>query len=240
VPDAGLSNPYYRTPSFEQNIYTLGGNMFGELNRGIFDSKGQISNIPLACKKIREQPITMEYDPQPDGTQNKMASRQKQLYEQCLARSKIETPPQNVGLPNFLRIASNNPEESMYLDDPQFAKFRRQRPQGSAQPLFGKTLNVDSSRVMEQNEGKHFRSLPVRDGKYLHRNKPYINAELFDDADNELYRGMDMERPNYGTNVLEEAPKHKAMVEEMRAEDGFFAKKHAKKLGLKKDVSYFK
>ena len=242
VPDFGLSNPYYRTPSHDQNVYTIGsgGNLFEELNRGRFDSKGQISNIPLQCRKIMERPITMEYDPQPDGTQNRMASQNKRLYEQCLARSKIETPPQNVGLPNFLRVASNNADDSMYLDDPQFAKFRRQRPQGASQPLFGRTLNVNSDRVMEQNEGKHFRSLPVRDGKYIHRNKPYINAELFNDDDNEMYRGMEMERPNYGTNVLEEAPKHKAMVEEMRAEDGFFAKKHAKKLGLKKDVNYFK
>ena len=132
-----------------------------------------------------------------------MASQNKRLYEQCLARSKIETPPQNVGLPNFLRVASNNTDDSMYLDDPQFAKFRRQRPQGASQPLFGRTLNVNSDRVMEQNEGKHFRSLPVREGKYIHRNKPYINAELFNDDDNEMYRGMEMERPNYGTNVLE-------------------------------------
>ena len=241
VPDAGLSNPYYRTPSHDQNVFTIGsGGSMEERLRGIFDSKGQISNIPLECRKIMERPITMEYDPQPDGTQNRMASQNKRLYEQCLARSKIETPPQNVGLPNFLRVASNNTDDSMYLDDPQFAKFRRQRPQGASQPLFGRTLNVNSDRVMEQNEGKHFRSLPVREGKYIHRNKPYINAELFNDDDNEMYRGMEMERPNYGTNVLEEAPKHKAMVEEMRAEDGFFAKKHAKKLGLKKDVNYFK
>jgi hypothetical protein len=132
-------------------------------------------------------------------------------------------------------------DEEMYMKDPDYNKFRtRHKLQQSTQPLFGLPLNVDSSRVMEQNDGKHFRALPVREGKYIHRNKPYINAELFDDTGNELYRGMDMERPNYGTNVMEEAPKHKAMVEEMRAEDGFFAKKHAKKLGLKKDVSYFK
>ena len=250
VPDFGLSNPYYRTPQYQQDIYMLGTGM-EELNRGRFDSKGQYrggaflrdfsigNRIPQECMSIMNQPITMDYDPQPDGSQNKMASRQKQLYQQCLERNKIETPPQNVGLPNFMK--GGYVDEDMYMKDPDYNKFRtRNKLQQSTQPLFGLPLNVDSGRVMEQNDGKHFRALPVREGKYIHRNKPYINAELFDDTGNELYRGMDMERPNYGTNVMEEAPKHKAMVEEMRAEDGFFAKKHAKKLGLKKDVSYFK
>jgi hypothetical protein len=172
-----------------------------------------------------------------------MSEEKRQEYlDKCRAqqmkRSEIETPPQNVGLPDFMKI--NHMDNNMYLQDPEYNRFKtRGKLQGTSQPLFGMPLNVNSDRVMEQNSGKHFRALPIKDGKYIHRNKPYTNPELYNDADDEMYRGHEMERPNYGTAVMEETPKHRAIVDEMRAEDGFFAKKNAKKLGLKKDSAYF-
>jgi len=227
VPDGGLSNPYYETPSFQQDYYMIGGAMF--------DSKGQ------------QQPFLDRYkgfDPSKCMIPAVVMSEEKrqEYLDKCRAqqmkRSEIETPPQNVGLPNFMKI--NHMDNNMYLQDPEYNRFKtRGKLQGTSQPLFGMPLNVNSDRVMEQNSGKHFRALPIKDGKYIHRNKPYTNPELYNDADDEMYRGQEMERPNYGTAVMEETPKHRAMVDEMRAEDGFFAKKNAKKLGLKKDSAYF-